>query len=263
MTDAHDIPGFGIVDQNGEHGLFSIEAGTGAMCRLTMVSRTERGYPRRDLAAIPLATWKQVATAVQKELLRGMDQEETGSKGSKSPVFRLGDQALSPLLTRELAVLLWSLMEDGEGTHIDALLAGWRQLAREERWWLFARASNPTQRQGSGWRRALYYALTDPADTRTSPRLLEIMEAASAQKKTFETKRKVNYADDLPKNPTPKKTSKAKKAKKAAKKKPATKVAKKTAPDKASTKKSAKKAAKKITAKKTTAKRNSNFSEES
>jgi hypothetical protein len=39
------------------------------------------------------------------------------------------------LITRELSVLLWSLMEDGEGTHMDALLAGWRQLAREERWW--------------------------------------------------------------------------------------------------------------------------------
>jgi len=42
-------------------------------------------------------------------------------------------------------------MEDGEGTHIDGLLNEWRQLAREERWWLYARASNPSQRQG--WRR--------------------------------------------------------------------------------------------------------------
>jgi len=32
------------------------------------------------------------------------------------------------LVTRELSVLLWSLVEDGEGTHMAALLAVWRQL---------------------------------------------------------------------------------------------------------------------------------------
>ncbi len=179
MTDSADIPAFGIVDPDGEHGVLTVESGVGASCRLTRVSRTERGFPRHELAVIPLATWRQLAAAVQKELLRGMDPEEIGPK---PPSFRSGDQTLSPLVTRELSVLLWSLMEDGEGTHMDALLAGWRQLAREERWWLYARASNPTQKRGSGWRRALYFALTDPADTRTAPRLLEIFEAASAQK---------------------------------------------------------------------------------
>lgn len=215
MTGARDIPAFGIVDPDGEHGLLSIETGTGSMCRLTLVSRTERGYPRHELAAVPLATWRHLATAVQKELLRGMGPEETGPK---APVFRSGDQALSPLVTRELAVLLWSLMEDGEGTHIDALLSGWRQLAREERWWLYARASNPTQKRGSGWRRALYFALTDPADTRTAPRLLEIMEAASAQKKTSGLIRKVNYREGLRTKPGTKKTAKSTPRKAATKK---------------------------------------------
>ena len=206
MTDSPDIPAFGIVDPDGEHGLLTIESGSGAWCRLTRVSRTERGFPRHELAVIPLATWRQLASAVQKELLRGMDPEETGPK---APAFRTGDQALSPLVTRELSVLLWSLMEDGEGTHMDALLAGWRQLAREERWWLYARASNPTQKRGSGWRRALYYALTDPADTRTAPRLLEIMEAASAQKKTSEPMRKVSYREGLRTKPGAKKVAKS------------------------------------------------------
>ena len=205
MTDSKDIPAFGIVDPDGEHGILSIESGAGASCRLTLVSRTERGYPRHELAVIPLAIWRQLVTAVQKELIRGMDPEEVGAK---APSFSSGDQALSPLVTRELSVLLWSLMEDGEGTHIDALLAGWRQLAREERWWLYARASNPTQRQGRGWRRALFYALTDPADTRTAPRLLEIMEAASAQKKTSWPKQKVSYVENTRKKPGPKKAAK-------------------------------------------------------
>lgn len=234
MTDSPDIPAFGIVDPDGEHGILTIESGSGAWCRLTLVSRTERGYPRHELAVVPLATWRLIATAVQKELLRGMDPEETGPK---VPRFRVGDQALSPLITRELAVLLWSLMEDGEGTHIDALLAGWRQLAREERWWLYARASNPSQKRGSGWRRALYYALTDPADTRTAPRLLEILEEASAQKKTFGPMRKVSYREGLRTKPGAKKTAKSTPRKATAKKAPAEnptvkKTAKQTTPEK-------------------------------
>jgi len=238
MTDSPDIPAFGIVDPDGEHGVLTIESGVGAACRLTRVSRTERGFPRHELAVIPLATWRQLAAAVQKELLRGMDPEEIGPK---PPSFRSGDQTLSPLVTRELSVLLWSLMEDGEGTHMDALLAGWRQLAREERWWLYARASNPTQKRGSGWRRALYYALTDPADTRTAPRLLEIMEAASAQKKTSEPMRKVSYREDLRTKPG---------TKKAAKSPPRKAVAKKATPAKSPVKPAVKKTANPATPKK-------------
>lgn len=192
MNEPNDPPlfPFGVVDLEAEHGLFFVDTAHGTTCRLTLVARTERGYPRRELATIPGAVWKMIAPAVQRELLRGMEPAE---QGPKPPVLRHGDNILSPLILRELAVLLWSLMEDGEGTHIHALLNGWRQLAREERWWLYARASNPTQRQGQGWRRALYFALTDPADTRTAPRLLEIMEAATAQKKTSPSSSHVSY----------------------------------------------------------------------
>lgn len=212
MNAPSNIPTFGVVDSDGEHGILSIETGQGATCRLTLVSRTERGYPRRELAYVPAAVWRQVAGVVQRELVRGMDPEETGGK---PPSFRSGDQMLSPLVSRELALLLWALMEDGEGTHLDALVAGWRQLAREERWWLCARASNPSQRQGHGWRRALFFALADPADTRNSPRLMEIMEAASAQKKTSapvspvkypKGSRKSNVVNPSPVAPAPAKT---------------------------------------------------------
>jgi len=187
-------PTFGVVDLQAEHGVLYLDTAQGTTCRLTLVARTERGYPRRELATIPGAVWKMIAPLVQKELVRGMDAAE---QGPKPPFLRHGDNALSPLILREVAVLFWSLMEDGEGTHIDALLHGWRQLAREERWWLYARASNPSQRQGQGWRRALYFALTDPADTRTAPRLLEIMEAATAQKKTSSPARPISYRQEL------------------------------------------------------------------
>lgn len=201
MTDKPESlpPSFGSVDFDNEHGVLFIDPSPAGVCRLTLVARTERGYPRRELAAIPGEVWGQIATAVQNELLRGMDSVE---QGPKTPTFRPGDMAVSPLIAREVAVLLWSLMEDEVGTHIDSLMAGWRQLAREERWWLYARASNPSQRQGHGWRRALYFALTDPADTRSAPRLLDIIEAAAGEKKNSGAKR-TGISPDKIKNQRP------------------------------------------------------------
>ena len=274
MNDSQDNlpPSFGIVDFDAEHGLFYIDTGRGHTCRLTLVGRTERGYPRRELATIPGSLWKQIATIVQNELLRGMDPEE---QGSTPPRFKSGDNALSPLIARELSVLIWALMEDNEGSHLDALVAGWRQLAREERWWLYARASNPAQQIGHGWRRALYYALTDPADTRTAPRLLDVAEVASGSKKNSGAK-PIGSNGTLKANQNAAKSTSSKKGlpaklktpaqvkKKPATKKPATKksvtkksVTKKSATKKSATKKSAtkKSATKKSATKKSAAKK--------
>jgi hypothetical protein len=188
MSTQEELPSFGSVDQDREHGILSVETGDGT-CRLTLLERNERGFPRRELAWLPAAVWREVATDAQRELLRGMDELEKGAREAK---FHTGDQALSPLVSRELAILFWALMEDGEATHTELLLAGWRQLAREERWWLYSRASNPSQALGRGWRRALFFALAEPGDMRSAPRLMEIVESAAAQKKTPPSK-PVNY----------------------------------------------------------------------
>jgi hypothetical protein len=184
-TDPQPPPAFGDVDMNAEHGIFVIELERGGSCRLTLVGHTERGYPRRELAAIPANVWKEIAGPVQNELIRGME-----GPGDRKLTARLqvGENALSPLVTRELSVLLWALMEDEEATHNDALFAGWKQLACEERWWLYARASSTAQQKGQGWRRALFFALNDPADTRHMSRPAASPEEA-AKKKSTQTKR--------------------------------------------------------------------------
>jgi hypothetical protein len=178
MNATEELPAFGAVDQEREHGIMTVESGH---CSLTLLERNERGFPRRELARLPAAVWSEVAGDAQRELLRGMDELE---KGASDPRFRSGAQALSPLLLRELAILFWALMEDSELSHTEVLLAGWRQLAREERWWLYSRASNPSQALGRGWRRALFFALAEPGDMRSAPRLLEIVESVAAQKKS-------------------------------------------------------------------------------
>ena len=65
-----------IAERRAQSGRTEIAPGT--TCRLTLVARTERGYPRRELASFPGATWKMIAPAVQKVLVRGMDPVEQG-----------------------------------------------------------------------------------------------------------------------------------------------------------------------------------------
>ena len=58
----------------------------------------------------------------------------------KTPTFCSGINRLSPLVGRELGVLLMTLMEERAGDRVDTLLHAWRELAREERWWLYSKA---------------------------------------------------------------------------------------------------------------------------
>lgn len=87
---------------------------------------------------------------------------------------------MSPLVGRELAVLLWTLIEKGADSHIEAILHTWRELAREERWWLYAKASFPGQRSGYGWRRALFHALSETPETRPERTIQDTKKRPSA-----------------------------------------------------------------------------------
>jgi hypothetical protein len=95
-----------------------------------------------------------------------MGEEEL--TGKKLPTLKSGGNRLSPLVGRELALLLWALQEEGSDAQLEAILHGWRELAREERWWLYAKAAAPGQQTGSGWRRALFHALSESAETRAA-----------------------------------------------------------------------------------------------
>jgi hypothetical protein len=174
---------FGDVDIDIEHGIFEIDFRQGRQCQLMLLGRTERGYPRTELASISSTLWSEIGLAVEQELIRGMQERASGKTKQKTqtPKLVVGANALSTLITRELAVLLWALMEDECGDRTDALFAGWKQLASEERWWLYARASGPSQTFGLGWRHALLFALDDPADTRTAAGPLEIEDSVERE----------------------------------------------------------------------------------
>lgn len=156
---------FGVVDPLGDFYELHWEAGKASQCRLEEIVQTERGPRRSELAAISAVLWSAVSDRVVRELAEGMGETE---RPKKIPTLKRGPNRLSPLIGRELAILFWALIEaDGDG-HTEAILHGWRELAREERWWLYAKAAAPGQRQGGGWRRALFHALSVSIDSRTA-----------------------------------------------------------------------------------------------
>lgn len=168
------IHDFGIVDEKDDGFEFSVSPTGDNACRLVAVVQTERGPRRTEVAAVPADLWHGMAAAAIRELISEMGENE---REKKAPTLLPGLNRMGPLIGRELGVLLIALMEEGSAGRAHALLHAWRELAREERWWLYAKAAAPGQRQGAGWRRALFHALSETSDTRAAP-------ADEAQKKS-------------------------------------------------------------------------------
>jgi hypothetical protein len=180
---------FGRVDEKGDAFQFVVEPPDAGTCVLVAVVQTERGPRRTEIARVPASMWSAVESAAVKELSSEMGEDE---REKKPPTFRIGFNRISPLVGRELGVLLIALMEDGAANRVDALLNAWRELAREERWWLYSKAAAPRQQRGTGWRRALFHALSETTETRVGP-------TVEAQKKSFGNTKRRRSQKRLPK----------------------------------------------------------------
>jgi hypothetical protein len=180
---------FGVVTEHGDHFEFFIDTAAGAHCRLVATVQTERGPQRTDLAGIPGAIWRKISVRVVRELAVGMGESE---RAKAAPKLKTGTNRLSPLIGRELALLLWTLQEEGATEQLEAILHGWRELAREERWWLYAKAAVPGQRTGIGWRRALFHALAEAAESRAALPTTEKKSPLQAESSRLSGRQRLN-----------------------------------------------------------------------
>lgn len=191
------IHDFGVVAEHDDSFEFHIDGAAGERCRLVAVVQTERGPRRTDLADIKGATWRKISARVVRELAQDMGESEL--TGKKAPTLKTGANRLSSLVGRELALLLWAIQEEGAVEQLEAILHGWRELAREERWWLYAKAAAPGQRSGTGWRRGLFHALSELPESRSA--------AVSAEKKSPATKASAQSSTRSHSRAKPKSTS--------------------------------------------------------
>lgn len=117
------------------------------------------GTPEYEVRAVlPRGKWGKLADAARKDFnarLRARKVPPSSWKPQDNPLDRM--------LGKELCVLMWAAEHAGE-EQLDAICIKWTALRPEERWWLYAMtaAQGGLAEDGKrGWRRALFYALSD------------------------------------------------------------------------------------------------------
>jgi hypothetical protein len=131
----------------------------------------EGGIPRdEERVILKRPVWSAIADIARREFNERLKaaQVQTGR-------WHTGTNLVDRLLGRELCILSWAA-ETANEEQFPVICSKWAALRPEERWWLFAmtvaEAGLPDDTQ-RGWRRALFFALSDgekPPTGRRRPR---------------------------------------------------------------------------------------------
>lgn len=119
----------------------------------------EGGIPREeDRVMLKRAVWSKIADIARREF-----NDRLKAAKVLTSRWHAGTNLVDRLLGKELCVLAWAA-ETANDDEIPVICSKWAALRPEERWWLFAmtvaEAGLPEDTK-RGWRRALFYALSD------------------------------------------------------------------------------------------------------
>ena len=163
MTETAKTVDFGAPDKFGAH-LFRVEIPAARTASVVIVEDfgyrgLEGGIPRdEDRVILNRFVWSAIADIARREFNNRLKTAklQTGR-------WHSGTNLVDRLLGRELCVLAWAA-ETANDEQLPIICNKWAALRPEERWWLFAmtvaEAGLPEDTQ-RGWRRALFYALSD------------------------------------------------------------------------------------------------------
>lgn len=177
MTNETKTVDFGAPTEFGAH-LFRVDMPAGRSGRVVITedygyAGEQGGVPSgEDRAILARPAWSAIADTARREFNERL-------KAAKLSVGRWhsGVNLVDRLLGKELCVLAWAA-ETAAPDQIPVVCNKWSALRPEERWWLFAmtaaEAGLPEDGQ-RGWRRALFFALSDGEKPRLRrrPRPLE------------------------------------------------------------------------------------------
>jgi hypothetical protein len=119
----------------------------------------DAGTPRdEERVILPRAVWSGIADIARREFNDRL-------KVAKIPTGRwhTGANLVEWVLGKELCVLAWAA-ETANAEQLPVICSKWAALRPEERWWLFAMTvaeAGLPQDTKRGWRRALFFALSD------------------------------------------------------------------------------------------------------
>ena len=163
MNDRPTTVDFGAQDKFGAH-VFRVEIPVARSDTVTIIEDygyrgDEAGVPRDEARAIlSRRTWSGIADVARREF-----NERLKAASVLTGRWHTGTNLVERLLGKELCILAWAA-ETANDEQLPVVGSKWAALRPEERWWLFsmtvAEAGLPEDAQ-RGWRRALFFALSD------------------------------------------------------------------------------------------------------
>jgi hypothetical protein len=149
--------------------------------RFGFSNTSEPGSVRDPLRKVALDAyrWSRIEAPVRAEFNRRLD-----ARGQPIASWQSQETLLAPHLGKELTLLAWAV-EGADPTVIPNVIANWRGLAPEERWWLYttvnATSGHPEHGRDRGWRKAIRIALAENPSAAVTPGTMELTEAAVNQ----------------------------------------------------------------------------------
>lgn len=172
MTKRPEIIDFGFQRQQSEHHFAVIATG---IDEVTLVER----FTYQTSAQVPVAPkvspkakldryrWSRIQGPAA-EVFNERLQRDNYPPGIWKPL----ETVLAPHFGKELVLLAWAV-EDQDSSVIPNMIANWRGLAPEERWWLYttinATSSHPDYGKDRGWRKAIKIAFAENPTSEVQP----------------------------------------------------------------------------------------------
>jgi hypothetical protein len=163
MSDELKTVDFGASDEYGAH-IFRVEIPAVRTGQVIIVEDygyrgLEGGIPKdEDRVFLKREVWSAIADTARREF-----NERLKAAKILTGRWHTGTNKVDRLLGKELCVLAWAA-ETALPEQFPIICSKWGALRPEERWWLFsmtvAEAGLPEDAQ-RGWRRALFFALSD------------------------------------------------------------------------------------------------------
>lgn len=156
--------GFGAPEAFGSH-IFKVQIPAGRSGDVLVME--DYGYlagingnPDFDLRVrLPRSKWTAAADASRKDF-----NARLRAKKVAPSTWKPDENLLDRMLGKELCVLLWAIEHANTLEEIEVICRKWSSLRPEERWWLYAMTvaeGGIAEDLKRGWRKALYYALSD------------------------------------------------------------------------------------------------------
>lgn len=164
--------GFGAPKDFGKHHFYiDIPASGHEPVRLYEDFGFDGDDAQRETIECRLVLDRQLWTKIRDEARRDFNTRLKARK-LKTSTWNTGTVKIDRFLGRELCVLGWAA-ENATPDECLVIAQRWLALRPEERWWLYSKTAAEASlysQSSHGWRRALYYALSDATDVKLPPK---------------------------------------------------------------------------------------------